>query len=165
MTATDFNNAIAYQSDFLRPYAYSFTNDNEAAKDLFQDTITKALLNRDKYRIGTNMKAWLYTIMRNTFINSYRKERRFTRVGTDLSEDVMMQHVNRSNTNAGWSKVRANEIRKKIEKLPESLRICFELYNMGYKYQEIADYLDEPLGTVKSRIHFARKTLSKQTER
>ena len=77
MTTTDFNNAIATQSDFLKPYAHSLTHDMEEAQDLFQETILRALMNRNKYKIGTNLKAWLYTIMRNIFINNYRKKQTF----------------------------------------------------------------------------------------
>ena len=106
MTTTDFNNAIANQSDFLKPYAHSLTQDMEDAKDLFQETMVRALLNRDKYRVGTNLKAWLYTIMRNIFINNYRKNKRFTKVNSDVSEDIMMFHVNRSAANDGVSNMK-----------------------------------------------------------
>ncbi len=165
MTTTDFNNAIATQSDFLKPYAHSLTQDMEDAKDLFQETIMRALTNREKYQVGTNLKAWLYTIMRNIFINNYRKNKRFTKVSGNIPEDVMMHHVNRSAHNAGVSNVRMGEIKEQVNKLPEAFRQSFELHYMGYKYQDIAEVLNEPLGTVKSRIHFARKILVSKIER
>ena len=165
MTTTDFNNAIANQSDFLKPYAHSLTQDMEDAKDLFQETMVRALLNRDKYRVGTNLKAWLYTIMRNIFINNYRKNKRFTKVNSDVSEDIMMFHVNRSAANDGVSNMKMQEIKTQVDQLPEAYRQSFELHYMGYKYQDIAEVLNEPLGTVKSRIHFARKILTSKLER
>lgn len=165
MTTTDFNNAIAYESDFLKPYANALTRDLDEAKDLFQETIVRALLNKDKYKIGTNLKAWLYTIMRNIFINNYRKGKRFTKVGNDVPEEILMFHTGKKALNDGMTNVRVQEIRKEVEKLPEAFRQSFELYYMGYKYQDIADVLNEPLGTVKSRIHFARKILVSKLER
>lgn len=159
MTTTDFNNAIATQSDFLKPYAHSLTQDIEDAKDLFQETIVRALINKDKYRVGTNLKAWLYTIMRNIFINNYRKNKRFGKVTGSVPEDLVMYQVNKSATNDGVSNIKIQEIKKQVEKLPPAFRQSFELHYMGYKYQDIAEILEEPLGTVKSRIHFARKIL------
>ncbi|MCB9045351.1 MAG: RNA polymerase sigma factor [Chitinophagales bacterium] len=165
MTTSDFNNAIARQSDFLKPYAHSLTQNMEDAKDLFQETMVRALLNKDKYRIGTNLKAWLYTIMRNIFINNYRKNKRFTKVTSDVPEDIIMYQATRAAGNSGWSNVRMQEIKKEIATLPDAFRQSFELYQQGYKYQDIADILHEPLGTIKSRIHFARKILVSKIER
>lgn len=165
MTTTDFNNAISNQSDFLKPYAHSLTQDIEDAKDLFQETIMRALLNRDKYQVGTNLKAWLYTIMRNIFINNYRKSKRFGKVAGSVPEDLVMYHVNQSASNAGVSNMRMQEVKTQVEKLPAAFRQSFELHYMGYKYQDIAEILGEPLGTVKSRIHFARKILVSKIDR
>lgn len=165
MTTTDFNNAIANQSDYLRPYAHALTHDMEDAKDLFQETMVRALMNKDKYRIGTNLKAWLYTIMRNIFINNYRKNKRFTKVTSDIPEDIMMYQASRNPGNAGWNNVRMKEIKQEMANLPDAYRQSFELYHMGYKYQDIAGILNEPLGTIKSRIHFARKILTSKLDR
>lgn len=166
MTTTDFNNAIANQSDYLLPYANSLTHNNEDAKDLFQETMMRALLNRDKYKIGTNLKAWLYTIMRNIFINNYRKNKRFTKVNTEVPEDILMYSANKGTTSvSGWNSVRMGEIKQAINNLPSAYRQSFELYQLGYKYQDIAQILSEPLGTIKSRIHFARKILVSKLDR
>ncbi len=165
MTTTDFNNAIATQSEFLRPYAHSLTHDVEEAHDLFQETMLRALSNRNKYKIGTNLKAWLYTIMRNIFINNYRKNKRFTKVSSSVPEDIVMYNVDKKASNDGWSNVRMQEIQTQVQELPNAFRQCFELYNMGYKYQDIAEVLSEPLGTIKSRIHFARKILVSKLDR
>ncbi len=165
MTTTDFNNAIAMESDFLKPYAHSLTKDIEDAKDLFQETMVRALMNKDKYKIGTNLKAWLYTMMRNIFINNYRKNKRFSKVSSDIPEDIIMYQVNKTSANSGWTNARLSEIKKEVEQLPQAFRQSFELHYMGYKYQDIASILNEPLGTIKSRIHFARKILTSKIER
>lgn len=165
MTTTDFNNVLAHQSDFLKPYAVSLTHDKEDADDLYQETLVRALVNKDKYRTGTNIKAWLYTIMRNIFINTYRRNKKFTKVTSDVPEEIVMFNVDKKAKNEGWGTVRMKEVQTAIESLPETYRTSFELYYMGYKYHEIADLLNEPLGTIKSRIHFARKILTSKLDR
>ena len=159
MTTADFNKLVVTQSDSLKPYAISLTKDKEDADDLFQDTIVRALSNKDKYRIGTNIKAWLYTIMRNIFINNYRKNKKFTKVTNEDNSDAYVYTYNHTAPNRGWNNMRMKEIQNAMDKLPNSFRQSFEMYYMGYKYQEISSMLNEPLGTVKSRIHFARKQL------
>ena len=165
MTTADFDRMIVNYSDFLKPFAVSLTHDQEEAKDLFQETIMKALLNREKYQLGTNLKAWLYTIMRNIFINNYRRNKKFTKVQSDVSSEFFINTHEITANNEGYRNMRVAEIKKAIEELPEVFRLSFELYYTGYKYQEIAEILQEPLGTIKSRIHFARKMLVAQIER
>lgn len=164
MTATDFNYLVSRHTDFLRPYAISLTNDHEDAKDLYQETMLRALMNKDKYEFGTNLKAWLYTIMRNIFINNYRRNKKFSKVENETASEF---YINESRTvsNSGWQHLRMREIKTAIDKLPNVFRLSFELYYTGYKYQEISELLNEPLGTVKSRIHFARKMLVAQLDR
>lgn len=165
MTTADFNNLIVGHSEFLRPYAITLTRDQEDAKDLFQETMVRALINRDKYQFGTNLKGWLYTIMRNIFINNYRHNKKFIKVSNEVAPDIYMHQADKSAHNEGWNNVRLSEIKSAIEELPSVFRLSFELYYTGYKYQEIAELLREPLGTIKSRIHFARKTLTAKLER
>jgi len=164
MTATDFTYLVANHSEFLHPYAVSLTNNHEDAKDLYQETMLRALVNKEKYQFGTNLKAWLYTIMRNIFINNYRKSRRYTKVDNEIATEHLINERNTSSNN-GWQNLRVSEIRNAIEKLPGAFRLSFELYYTGYKYQEISQVLNEPLGTIKSRIHFARKFLVAQIDR
>lgn len=165
MTAVEFSRFLANNSDFLRPYAVSLTNDHEEAKDLFQETMVRALANRDKYHLGTNLRAWLYTIMRNIFINQYRRSRRFVHTSAELLAETAGYERGMIASNGGWSHIRMGEISKAIDGLPQIFRQCFELHYAGYKYQEIADVLEEPLGTIKSRIHFARRQLKSQLDR
>ncbi|MEJ7682665.1 MAG: sigma-70 family RNA polymerase sigma factor [Segetibacter sp.] len=76
MSTIEFNQLLLTNAEFLRPFAITLTHDNETAKDLFQETLFRALANKEKYNVGTNIKAWLYTIMRNIFINNYRRKAR-----------------------------------------------------------------------------------------
>ena len=160
MTALDFNLMVARHDEFLRPYAQSLTADPDAAQDLTQETMLRALLNRDKYQMGTNLRGWLYTIMRNTFINQYRRQRRMVRVGDPALLDYANAAQGRFSANDGYSRLRCREIFSAMEDLPGIFRLPFELHYTGYKYAEIATLLNEPLGTIKSRIHSARKSLS-----
>ena len=145
MTSTDFNTVIQYHTDFLRPFAVSLTHNSEDAKDLFQETLLRALLYRDKYQFGTNLKAWLYTIMRNIFINNYRKNKRFTKVSNEAPSDLQQYETGKAAYNEGWNQMRMQEIKKAIDALPKPLQFSFELYYAGYKYQEIADITKEPM--------------------
>ena len=165
MTATDFRVMVARHSDYLKPYAITLTRDADDAKDLYQETVLRALLNEDKYNFGTNLKAWLYTIMRNIFINNYRRNKKLTKVDNGDSLDIAVHTEALTTQNQGWGHLRMGEINAAIAKLPGTSRLCFELHYTGYKYQEIAHMLQEPLGTIKSRIHFARKQLTAQLDR
>lgn len=165
MTTKDFNLMIASQGEFLRPYAQSLTHNTEDANDLFQETMLKALLNKDKYSMGTNLKGWLYTIMRNIFINGYRKKKRFSLISADVSEDVVINYANVTAKNDGWGNARLAEVKTAMNDLPKDFSVAFELHYIGYKYKEIAGMLNEPIGTIKSRIHFARKVLSSKIDK
>lgn len=164
MTAADFNQMVVRHEDILHPYALSLTNNYEDARDLYQETMLRALMNRDKYQFGTNLKAWLYTIMRNIFINNYRRNKKFSKVENETASELLM-HEKKTVGNSGWNNLRMSEIKGAIDRLPHMFRLSFELYYVGYKYQEIADLMKEPLGTIKSRIHFARKMLIAQLDR
>lgn len=165
MTAIEFSNLLVRHNEFLRPYAFSLTQHPEDASDLCQETMLRALLNRDKYRFGTNLKAWLCTIMKNIFINHYRRKKKYGPVTGNIPGETYQYEKGQAAWNQGWSHLRLAEIRAAVDRLPGIFRLSFELHYTGYKYQEIADLLDEPLGTVKSRIHFARKTLMSRLDR
>ena len=159
MSTTEFNQLVVVNYDFLRPFAFNLTKDAEDAKDLIQETIFKALANRDKYNWGTNVKAWMFTIMRNIFINDYRKKSKYQIVSDTSDNDFLLNYKPSVSTESGESRVQIKEIQAAIEDLPEIFSIPFRLYFEGYKYHEISEILKEPLGTIKSRIHFARKLL------
>jgi len=165
MAIVEFNQLLLTNAEFLRPFAATLTKDHETAKDLLQETVYRALANREKYRTGTNIKAWLYTIMRNIFINNYRRKVNQNTVLDNSLNDFLLDYNQVSVANAAESNLRIKEIQKAIYKLPEIFKNPFLLYFDGYKYAEISHMLSEPLGTIKSRIHFARKLLKEHLER
>ena len=161
MTQIQFNNALLGLSNKLHYYALSLTSDSERADDLLQETFLKALTYREKFAQNTNFKAWIYTIMKNTFINDYRRnvktKNTFDGSGSDLhllySKDVVDPGPD--------SQFSSKEINKTIDELEDEYRVPFTMFLDGFKYKEIAEELDLPLGTVKSRIFFTRKKLEK----
>jgi len=159
MSITEFNSMVLNHSESLKPFAISLTRDHEAANDLCQETLYKAFAYRDKYEQGTNIKAWLYTIMRNIFINDYRR---------NVRKKAVMDAVQYSQpkfASAADINTKLREINTAIHRLPMIFKTACLLYLQGYKYHEIAVALNEPLGTIKSRIHFAKKLLQKQLDR
>jgi RNA polymerase sigma-70 factor (ECF subfamily) len=165
MSTQEFEKLIIDHVDFLKPFAFTLTRDSESAKDLTQETIYRALANRDKYHVGTNVKAWMYTIMRNTFINNYRRKSRQNVIFDNTPNDFLLDYNQSAVSNGAESNMKLKEIQQAINNLPEIFKNPFVLYYEGYKYNEISDYLQEPLGTVKSRIHFARKLLKAEISR
>ncbi len=143
----------------LNAFAYNLTQNIEDAKDLYQETAFRAMANMEKFLPGTNLKAWLFTIMKNIFINNYRKK---VKVNTIIDSTDNLYYINsgrHSVNNHGDSLTLIKELKELISKLEENIRIPFLLHYEGYKYQEIADRLGLPLGTIKSRIFFARREL------
>jgi RNA polymerase sigma factor (sigma-70 family) len=159
VSTQEFNSLVVSNADSLTPFAITLTRDYESARDLCQETLCRAFVHKEKYQTGTSIKAWLFTIMRNIFINDYRRNGRKKAI-----MDTIQYHQSAhpaSNSNSAILK----EIHAAIYNLPVIFKTASLLYFQGYKYQEIAEALNEPLGTVKSRIHFARKLLQKQIER
>lgn len=152
-------------AEFLKPFAVTLTRDNEVAKDLLQETMYRALANKDKYNVGTNIKAWLYTIMRNIFINNYRRRAKQNTIFNSTPNDFLLDYNQVTVSNVAESALKLKDIQAAIHHLPHIFRNPFMLYFEGYKYHEIAEMLKEPLGTIKSRIHFARKLLKEQLTR
>lgn len=165
MSTVDFDRMLLENTDFLKPFAITLTRDQETAKDLLQETIYRALANRDKYNVGTNVKAWLYTIMRNIFINNYRRKAKQKTIFDNSGNDYLLNNAGPVVNNDAEAGMRLKEMQAAIRNLPEIFKTPFLLYFDGYKYNEIADTLGEPLGTIKSRIHFARKLLKEQIQR
>lgn len=155
------NDLLNIQSELLR-FAYKLTADREEANDLLQETTLKALDNEDKYTPDTNFKGWMYTIMRNIFINNYRKivrDQTFVDQTDNLYHLSMPQDSGFDSTEGAYD---IKEIRRIVNALPKEYKIPFSMHISGFKYREIADKLDLPLGTVKSRIFFTRQRLQQQ---
>jgi RNA polymerase sigma factor (sigma-70 family) len=165
MSTLEFDRMLLSNAEFLKPFAVTLTHDTEAAKDLFQETLYRALANKDKYNVGTNIKAWLYTIMRNIFINNYRRKAKQSTIFDSTPNEYLLNLNQGAVANEAISGINLKEVQAAIHNLPEIFRNPFLLYFDGFKYHEIADMLGEPLGTIKSRIHFARKLLKSQIQR
>ncbi|MFY7840601.1 MAG: RNA polymerase sigma factor [Lacibacter sp.] len=165
MSTVEFNQMLLTNTDFLKPFAFTLTRDNETAKDLLQETMFRALANREKYNVGTNIKAWLYTIMRNIFINSYRRKAKQQTIFDSTPNDFLLDYQQATVANQAETNMQLKEIQQAVYGLPEIFKQPFTLYFEGFKYHEIAHVLNEPLGTIKSRIHFARKLLKEQIRR
>lgn len=160
MSTQDFYLHIDSIYNPLHSFALGLTKNMDDARDLFQETVFKALKNKDKFRLGTNFKAWIMTLMRNTFINEYRRKKRHN--VTSAPSDSFHFEASKSNTNIinlGTSNLEMEELDKMMASIDEKLSEPFLMYYVGHSYQEISDKLNVPLGTIKSRIFFARKEL------
>ena len=143
------------QSNMLN-FAYLLTSNRDDAYDLLQDTTLKAL--------DTNFKGWVFTIMRNIFINNYRKVVRTATV-VDRTDDLYHLNISQeSGLATPEGTVSAIEISAAINSFSDDYRIPFTMHVSGYKYQEIAKEMNLPLGTVKSRIFFGRQRLQKMLQ-
>ena len=161
MTSIDFDHQVQQQERPLMNYALQLTKDFEDAKDLVQETMLKAFTYKSKFKEGTNLKGWLYTIMKNSFINNYRRiVKRNTFIDTTDST-YQMDVEGYFTENKGANNFLKKDMEYAIEQLPEDLQITFNYNRQGFKYHEIADILNIPIGTVKTRIFVAKRKLRK----
>ena len=161
MTKNDFNKMVIAQAKSLRKYAARFTNDEDDANDLVQDTLLKAISSRDSFRDGTNLSGWLYTILKNQFINNYKKQVKKNQIVTQTDEVTSSHLLFSASRNQSESKFVMDDLNKALTNLPVEYGSPFTMYFEGYKYHEIADQLVIPIGTVKTRIFVARKILKR----
>jgi len=159
MTSMEFNTKLSTLQSLLHSFAYNLTKNMEDAKDLYQETAFRALSNRDKFQQGTNFKAWMFTIMKNIFINNYRKKIKANTILDTTDNQYYLNSGSHATGNGAETNIMLKELNGMIDGLDDSIKVPFMMHFEGYKYQEIADELDLPLGTVKSRIFFARKEL------
>jgi RNA polymerase sigma-70 factor (ECF subfamily) len=159
MTNNEFNNNLIEMKSNLQRFAMSLTSDREKAYDLVQDTYVKAITYKDKFVDYTNLKAWVFTIMKNTFINNYRRS---IKENTLIDSTQDLYYINLSG-DKGYispdSSYSESEIEIAIDSLEDEFRIPFRMHIEGYKYKEIAEELNLKIGTVKSRIFFTRQKL------
>lgn len=158
LSIADFTHELDKINNLLISFALKLTRNMEDAKDLVQDTMIRAYENRDKFLIGTNFKAWCTTIMRNTFINNCRKKARTTDKETPL-DNMLFGIPNHKVDNNALSMLLYDELRSAIDQIGSEFSVPFLMFFGGYQYDEIAAQLNLPLGTVKSRIFFARKKI------
>ncbi|MBL7951938.1 MAG: RNA polymerase sigma factor [Flavobacteriales bacterium] len=158
MSTLEFQQQLLSFRQQLYYFALSLTKDRENAADLVQESLVRALTYREKFQDNTNFKAWVYTIMKNTFINEHRRTRRKKL----LMDTVDRQHDEARRVelpNSPEATVKMAEIQRSLERLDTTFREPFTMHHEGFKYHEIADKLGIPIGTVKSRIFQARHRL------
>lgn len=158
MSTYEFQQHLVTLRHQLYYFALSLTRDRDAAQDLLQESFLRALTYRDKFQDNTNFKAWLYTIMRNTFINDHRRGKR-TNAVMDRVEQRNLRGMPVETAASAESSVKIREIDQSLSRLDDAFREPFRMHHDGFKYHEIADRLGIPIGTVKSRIHQARHRL------
>ena len=158
MTITEFQDNLTPIRDLLFAFALKLTRNQEDAKDLMQETLTRAYGNIHRFEVDTNFKAWISTIMRNSFINNYRKMKTRNRVEKPV-EDFLFAVENACTTGNAHSTIMQKELTNMMDKLEDGYRTPFLMFFQGYHYDEISKMMDIPMGTVKSRIFFARKKL------
>lgn len=158
MSTIEFNDSLTGLESYLMAFAMNYTKNVEDAKDLTQETMLKAIRYRTYYTPKTNFKAWVFTIMRNIFINQYRRK---VKSGTifDNSTDLYLLNNSSEKRDSPYNHIANGEIQEQLDKLSPEYKEPFEMHYLGFKYKEIADKLDIPIGTVKSRIFIARKKL------
>lgn len=161
MTKLQFHTALLGQQERLLFYAKSLTSDTDNAQDLLQETFLKALTYSDKFTQNNNFKAWVCTIMRNTFINNYRRKISFKNTFSTTINESHLKIEPDKGFPSPESIYNSKEIVKCIDNLTDEDKIPFNMFIEGFKYKEIAEALNLPLGTIKSRIFFTRKKLGK----
>lgn len=159
MTAIEFSHQLLGLRPNLERFAYSLTYNVEEAKDLTQETYYKALSNRDKFIDYSNLKAWTFTIMKNTFINNYRRAVKSNTTFDNSKDLYLLNKTKESDIISPESEISFEQINQAIESLEDEYKVPFLMHVNGYKYKEIADELHLKIGTVKSRIFFTRKKL------
>jgi RNA polymerase sigma-70 factor (ECF subfamily) len=158
MSTVEFNDTLTSMESYLMAFAMNYTKNVEDAKDLTQETMLKAIRYRDYYTPKTNFKAWIFTIMRNIFINQYRRKVKSKTI-FDNSQDLFLLNSSTEKRDTPYNYIADNEINKQLESLSDEYKEPFKMHYLGFKYKEIAEKLDIPIGTVKSRIFIARKKL------
>ena len=159
MGKVEFTQGILDIQPDLHRFAYKLTAAREEANDLLQETSLKALDNEDKFDPDTNFRGWMYTIMRNIFINNYRKivrEQTFVDQTDNQYHLSMPQDSGFASTEGAYD---LKEMHRIVNALPRDYKVPFSMHVSGFKYREIAERLGLPLGTVKSRIFFTRQKL------
>ncbi len=159
MTSYEFNTSLIEMRSNMHRFALSLTSDRDTALDLVQDTYLKAITYKDKFVDYTNLKAWVFTIMKNTFINNYRRNIKENTIIDGTQDLYYLNQPHDKGFVSPESIYSEGEIEKAIDSLENDFKIPFRMHIEGYKYKEIADELGLKIGTVKSRIFFTRQKL------
>ena len=162
MTSELFQSKLLDIQRYMLNFAYTLTSNRDDAYDLLQDTTLKVLDNEDKYIDNVNFKGWVFTIMRNLFINKYRRQARSAVIANHSDDLYVLNFAQSSGIDTPEETYSAHEIIDMLSTFNDELRVPFSMYLSGYKYSEIAESMNLPLGTVKSRIFLARRKLQKR---
>jgi len=146
MSTIEFTSRFDQMTPVLNAFAYNLTKNIEDAKDLYQETAFRAITNKEKFRVGTNFKAWLFTIMKNIFINNYRKKTKANTIMDNTDNLYFLNSSENSIANGAGTNIMMDELNTMIGNLEDSIKVPFEMHYTGFKYQEIADKLELPLG-------------------
>ena len=162
MNGIQFQQKLLSLQENMMNFALMLTANRDDAQDLLQDTTLKVLDNQDKFVDNVNFKGWVLTVMRNIFINNYHKIVRVQTVVDSSADLYNLDVVNDSGFDSPDKAYQIKEITKAINGLNDDLKVPFSMFLSGYKYNEIAEKLNLPLGTVKSRIFFTRQKLQEE---
>jgi len=162
MSPVEITKQLSNLHPVLRSFTKRFTSDRDESLDLVQDTVLRALMNKDKFRENTNLKGWLFTIMRNVFINNYRKGQLAKHYRNSVGEVHHLKSHYLHTFNSPASSLEYDDTWKHIDTIRQELLIPFKMHTLGYKYHEIAEDQKIPVGTVKNRIFHARKEIQKK---
>lgn len=162
MSCIEFDRQFNLYKNVLFASALKLTHKTEDAQDLVQETALRAFSNRKQFQMGSNFRAWTLVIMRNTFINQWRKKKKRTHIVN--VDDHLYALPNKTVSNSGEERLILGEMENIIDNIGETYSVPIHMLNQGYQYKEIANYLMVPIGTIKSRIFFARKQIKAQME-
>jgi RNA polymerase sigma-70 factor (ECF subfamily) len=162
MNALQFQKKLLSIQENMMNFALLLTANRDDARDLMQDTTLKVLNNREKFVDNVNFKGWVLTVMRNIFVNNYHKINRIQIVVGQKYEFDRLNIIDESGFELIEHSFRLQEMSQAMNHLSDELKIPLSMFLRGYKYQEIAEELNIPLGTVKSRIFFARRALQRE---
>ncbi len=157
MTHQEFNSELVSKRSILFSFALKLTKNYQDAQDLFQDGTTRAFHYCSHFEMGTNFRAWMSMIIRNTFISDFRTKKR-----RSLAYESFYTENENTMDNQGETNMRIQDIYRILDQLDEKYAVPFLMHYQGYQYKEIGDTLGLPIGTVKSRLYTARQTLRKE---
>jgi RNA polymerase sigma-70 factor (ECF subfamily) len=164
MTTLEFNNSLLVMRPKLQGFAMKLTSDYDKAFDLVQDTYLKAIVCKDQFTVFTNLQAWVFTIMKNIFINNYRRKLKENAIINSTRNLSYYNMIDCKGSVSPESIIAEGEIEMTVDSMINEFRVPFRMHIDGYKYNEISDELGLKLGTVKSRIFLSRKKLMKQLQ-
>ena len=162
MEKVDFTQGILAMESDLHRFAYKLTSDRDSANDLVQDCVLRALDNHEKFTHAKNLKGWMFTIMRNIFVNNYRRTVREMNLIDDtysINQQSLIEDEEGDRFEFAYD---MKQLYRVIHSIPEDMKVPFQMFVAGFKYREIAEKLGLPMGTVKSRLFFIRKRLKEE---